>query len=53
MRFFISSKAGLINFYQDKKKNISVKDFAKHRGLKISDLKQNIFVVKKNFTTRN
>lgn len=46
---FVSSKAGLINFYQDKKKIISLRDFVNHRGLKAQDIKNKIFCSSKKF----
>lgn len=46
---FISSKAGLINLFDDKKKDISVKEFVKLRGLKSDDIKNDIFCASQKF----
>ena len=48
-QIFVSSKAGLINFYQDKKKILTANEFAKYRGLKKSDIKNNLFCASKKF----
>lgn len=46
---FISSKAGLINFNYYNKKKIPIKEFIKLRGLKSSDIKNNIFCASPKF----
>ena len=46
---FISSKAGLINFTYYNKKKIPIKEFVKLRGLKSSDIKNNIFCASPKF----
>lgn len=48
-QIFVSSKAGLINFYQDKKKNIGINEFMRLRGLQQNDIKNNIFCASKKF----